>query len=87
MDDRAKALLRVQTTGFAIDEAALFLDTHPQDKQALDFYHKTIEEYNRAVENYVSNFGPINVNQVRSHDTWSWTRGCMPWEAECNVEI
>ena len=87
MTDMQKALMRVQTYGFALDEAVLYLDTHEKDKKALDYYHKALAEYDRAVENYVSNFGPLNAMQVRSYDKWTWTDGCMPWEEDCNVEI
>lgn len=87
MTDMQKALLRVQTAGFALDEAVLFLDTHPEDRQALDYYHKILEEYNAAVAMYVNDFGPLEATQVKSRDRWTWVDGCMPWEEECNVEI
>ena len=85
--DRQKALMRVQTYGFALDEAVLFLDTHPKDSEALKYYHKALAEYNAAVNNYVHNFGPLDASQVKSFDKWTWVEGCMPWEEECNVEI
>ena len=87
MNDREKALMRVQTCGFALDEAVLYLDTHPSDREALAYYHKALDEYQNAVNNFVLNFGPLNITEVKSHDKWTWTEGCMPWEAECNVEI
>ena len=87
MTDRQKALMRVQTYGFALDEAILFLDTHTNDKEALAYYHKKLQEYNNAINNYVANFGPLDATQVKSYDKWTWTEGCMPWEVECNVEI
>lgn len=87
MTEREKAMMRVQTYSFALNEANLFLDTHPDSREALDYYHKTLKEYNDAVQIYITNFGPIDVTQVLSHDTWTWTEGCMPWEGDCNVEI
>ena len=87
MTDKQKALMRVQTNGFALDEAILFLDTHPSDKAVLDYYRKALEEYREAVNRYVEAFGPLDATQVTSRERWSWVEGCMPWEAECNVEI
>ena len=46
MTDREKALMRVQTSAFAVTEATLFLDTHPGSREALDYYHKAVNEYN-----------------------------------------
>ena len=79
--------MRVQTYGFALDEAVLFLDTHSKSREALEYYHKALTEYNNAVSNYVANFGPLDITQIKSHDKWTWTEGCMPWEVDCNVEI
>lgn len=87
MTDREKALMRVQTCGFAVDEAALFLDTHDGDAGALDYYHRAVADYDGAVKRYVSEFGPLEKTQVTSREKWTWTDGCMPWEAECNVEL
>ena len=86
MSDRQKALMRVQTYGFALDEAVLFLDTHPNDAKAIKYYHETLAQYNAAVDDFVSKFGPLNVSQVNG-GKWTWATDCMPWEGECNVEI
>lgn len=86
MSDRQKALMRVQTYGFALDEAVLFLDTHPSDSHAMKYYHETLMQYNAAVSDYVSKYGPLNVSQVNGN-AWTWATDCMPWEGECNVEV
>ena len=36
MTEREKALMRVQTFSFALNEANLFLDTHPKSREAFD---------------------------------------------------
>lgn len=87
MDERLKALMRVQTYGFALDEAILFLDTHPNDRDALDYYHKAQAEYENAVKLYTTKFGPLEAKKVMSRDGWAWVEGCMPWEEKCNVEL
>ncbi len=87
MTDRQKALMRVQTYGFALDEAILFLDTHPNNREALDYYHRAHKEYDAAVSLYETNFGPLGAKRVHDIDKWSWVEGCMPWEEECNVEL
>ena len=87
MTDKTKALMRVQTYGFALDEAILFLDNHPENPDAMEYYKKVQKEYDNAVEMYTSRFGPLQAKQVRTHSGWSWVEGCMPWESECNVEL
>ena len=61
MSERKKALMRVQTYGFALDEAALFLDTHKDDAQAMQYYRETLMQYNAAMSDYISKFGPLRV--------------------------
>ena len=87
MNERKKALMRVQTYGFALDEAVLFLDTHPNDKEGLEYYHKTLALYNMAVKEYVTNYGPLDFMQVQDGKSWTWATDMMPWEDEQNVEI
>ncbi len=87
MNDRKKALMRVQTYGFALDEVLLFLDTHPNDREALDYYHETLKLYKMAVKDYVTNYGPLDFMQVQGGKNWTWATDMMPWEDEHNVEI
>lgn len=87
MTEKTKALMHIQTIGFAIDEAVLFLDTHPDNTEALEYYHNAVAQYNKATSEYISKFGPLTSNQVISNTKWTWVEGCMPWEEDCNVEI
>lgn len=79
--------MRVQTYGFALDEAILFLDTHPNDESAMNYYHETLKLYNMAVRDYVTNFGPLEATHVHGGKKWTWATDNLPWEAEHNVEI
>lgn len=87
MTDRQKSLMRVQTYGFALVDANLFLDTHPNNREALKYYNETLKRYNAAVEDFVSMYGPLNAAQNNSMSEWKWANQCMPWEDDCNVEI
>ena len=87
MTEQTKALMRVQTYGFALDEAILFLDTHPDNREAIEYYKKVQTDYDNAVKLYTTKFGPLEAKQVRNHTEWEWVKGCMPWESECNVEL
>ena len=86
MSERKKALMRVQTYGFALDEAALFLDTHKDDAQAMQYYRETIMQYNAAMSDYISKFGPLDFTQVNGHK-WTWASDPLPWEDDSNVEV
>ena len=75
-------LQKVYETGFALDEVTLYLDTHPFDKQAMEYYRYIRQANQSAVDAYEKNHGPLMINQVDS-DTWTWSNDPWPWEGGC----
>ncbi|MDO5408104.1 MAG: spore coat protein CotJB [Eubacteriales bacterium] len=72
-------LRKVYETGFALDDAALYLDTHPTDREAMKYY-QCVQQANRdAVQAYERVHGPLMINRVESED-WSWNDAPWPWE-------
>ena len=49
MISREKAMQYVQETCFAVLDAGLYLDTHPCDEKAMDYYNKYQQMYKEAV--------------------------------------
>ena len=39
MNDKRQLMSAVYQTGFALDDATLYLDTHPCDEHALEYYN------------------------------------------------
>mgnify|MGYP002412878337 CR=1 FL=1 len=75
-------LKRVQVCDFALVDAALYLDTHPEDKMALDFFKKYAELRKAAADAYVSKFGPLVWSDYNGGDRWNWVDGPWPWQNE-----
>lgn len=69
----------LQMYGFVLDEARLFLDTHPNDKDALAYYKKYSALYDEAKKEYESMFGPIVANATAAGESWRWIEGGWPW--------
>lgn len=78
--DRDKLFRTIQMYGFAIDEIVLYLDTHPNCQNALNYYHKYNNLKREAVEEYNRLYGPLTAKQVRSREKWTWTNEPWPWE-------
>lgn len=72
-------LQKVYETGFALDEITLYLDTHPADNQAMEYYQYIRKANQDAVSAYEQSYGPLLINQVNS-STWTWTSNPWPWE-------
>ena len=80
MNEREKMMQAVYTNGFAADDARLFLDTHPENREALTYYKKKMELYQRARDHYEEKYGPISVENAAVGDRWGWVEAPWPWE-------
>lgn len=72
-------LQKVYETGFALDEITLYLDTHPADSQAMEYYQYIRKASQDAVSAYEQSYGPLMSSQVGSN-TWTWINNPWPWE-------
>lgn len=79
-DDRQKLLMFITECGFAVDDAVLYLDTHPEDKQALEYYETYKKLYRQAVAEYSKLYGPMSDEDVNSCNYWAWVKDPWPWE-------
>ena len=72
-------LKKVYETGFALDEITLYLDTHPTDPQAREYYQYAQRANQEAVAAYEQSYGPLMSSQVNA-GSWSWANNPWPWE-------
>lgn len=80
MTDKEKMMRTVYANGFAADEARLFLDTHPEDPDAIAYFEKKVELYNRAVDQYQQKYGVIRPENGVNEGRWAWGLEPWPWE-------
>lgn len=85
MNNKAKferLMYELQMYGFVLDEARLFLDTHPNSKEALAYYRKYSEIYEETKNEFESMFGPITAGKIAAEsDSWQWIMGGWPWQS------
>jgi spore coat protein JB len=53
-------MTQLQALGFAVQELALYLDTHRDDREALEVYRAYQQMYRQCREQYESKHGPLN---------------------------
>jgi len=82
-NNRDKLFACIQATSFVLDDLRLFLDTHPCDKAALDYWVRVETVRNEAVKEYTKCYGPINMYDVDVEDRWTWVDEPWPWEGRC----
>ena len=77
----------LQALGFAIQELALYLDTHREDKEALKVYQEYQKLYNHCRREYLKERGPLNHSQETTGDQYTWLNDPWPWEYCKNKEV
>lgn len=78
-----KVLMKeIYQLGFALVEIVLYLDTHPCDADALNYYNQIKKRHHMVMEMYQREYGPLLVANVMSDNYWSWVSTPMPWEVE-----
>lgn len=76
----------LQALGFAVNELALYLDTHPEDKEALELYRQYQNLYATLSEEFARKYGPMNHAMPSDQETYTWINDPWPWEFAANKE-
>lgn len=71
-------LSKVQAHAFAINDLALYLDTHPNDEKALALHNQYAKEYRKLYDEYERKYGPLSI--FCPCDKWRWIASPWPWE-------
>lgn len=78
MEDR-DLMKKIQALSFAKIETELYLDTHPDNKNALEYYRELVGELDMLMTKYQNEVGPIFAEGVVG-DRWHWVDGKWPWQ-------
>lgn len=77
----------ITETGFALDDARLFLDTHPHEEKAMEYYEKLRVTKKRLTQEYAEMFSPLLPDDVSKCEKFMWAEGPWPWQYEANFEM
>lgn len=75
---KEELLSEIQCHEFAINELALYLDTHPEDQRALCLHRKYCNELKPMKDMYQRVYGPLTINYPCNK--WRWIEEPWPWE-------
>lgn len=76
----------LQALAFAIQELALYLDTHPDDSEALELYRTYQKMHYKCSMDYQQDCGPLNHKTPVDHKNYTWMDDPWPWEFAANRE-
>lgn len=86
-EKRITPMTELQTLNFVIQELALYLDTHKDDREALEQYQTYQKMYEHCLEEYRRDHGPMNHTRMSDGDYYQWLNDPWPWEYAVNKEV
>lgn len=76
--EKEEMLQQIRCYDFAINELALYLDTHPEDEKALCLHRKYCRDAKELKDKYQKVYGPLTINFPCNK--WRWLEEPWPWE-------
>lgn len=80
--EQKNLLHTVSTLSFVLLETNLYLDTHPHDMEALEYFMEQRKLYMQAKSQYESQFAPLTALGSGDARNWMWVKEPWPWEME-----
>lgn len=78
--ERSRLYHWINVVSFALNDIVLYLDTHPYDKEALEYFNHFQGLRNQALEEYAANYGPLTLDSSAHYPHWAWALDPFPWE-------
>ncbi len=72
----------IDAVSFTALDTAMFLDTHPRNREATQYFHKYNKARSQALKEYNNRFGPLMIDQVNDDNFMRWINNPWPWEME-----
>lgn len=86
--DRDSILKRLTILDFLAVDLQLYLDSHPNDENAIEKYNSVVDEADSLREQYEKLFGPLfGFRSYSKRDEFNWIDDPWPWEMDFNFEI
>ena len=84
-NEQEKLLHDIGILGFVVVELSLYLDTHPNDRNAMEYFNHYNRMSNQAKKEYSKKYGPLTIALADTADCgeWNWATLPMPWEGGC----
>ncbi len=71
----------LQEADFVLVELNLYLDTHPNDMQAVQQYNQLVQQRWQLAQEYENSYGPLmHFGHSYSRHPWQWNDTPWPWQ-------
>ena len=73
--------IAITKVSFAMDDTRLYLDTHPNCGEAIEYFKKLQMIRHQLIKEYTDRFGTIYSYNLGDSDSWNWNQGNFPWSS------
>ena len=80
--DKNRLLAEIRALSFALVETNLYLDSYPENSDALAYFRKVRRELAEKTAAYEAAYGPLTVMGALAEGSWDWITTPWPWESE-----
>lgn len=78
--NRVKLLREVMAADFTVIDLNLYLDTHPNEQNAIYLYNNSVQRAKMLREQYERTYGPLTPFTHNYKNAWQWIERPWPWE-------
>ncbi|UXH44610.1 spore coat protein CotJB [Rossellomorea vietnamensis] len=76
-----EVLEELQAVDFVIVDPTLYLDTHPEDHEAISQYNMYVKTRKQIKKKFEKEFGPLtHFGYSYSNYPWDWKEAPWPWQ-------
>lgn len=82
MMDRMELMNQIYRLSFMVDDIKLYLDTHPDDTEALACFGEYSKLRNQSLKEYAKYYGPLTADLAMEscEEHWNWVSNPWPWQ-------
>lgn len=84
MNQREQMLKDIGIVDFTVVELSLYLDTHPRDRKAMEYFNHYSRIKNQLVREFSKTYYPLTLSYADSNTDWRWGAAPLPWEGACD---
>lgn len=85
--NRDELLKQLTILDFMAVDLQLYLDTHPEDQEALEKYNQTVMQADTLRAEYENKYGPLFSFRSVGGCKYRWVEDPWPWENKFNFKI
>ena len=83
MNGKEQLLHDIGIVSFVLVELGLYLDTHPNDRNAIEYFNHYNRIKHQMSKEFSMKYYPLTMDMADSNKEWRWGAAPLPWEGAC----